>query len=251
MTEIALDPKPANVPRRLNRVNRRHTMRTRHTLLNLPAALAVILGGELATADERESREVNYAYDASAAKLIEIDIYAGEVRLEQGDTNEVRVTGKLELVRQHTKAQEELAKIEPKVETGESFTLTLAKGSGPRYAVDITITVPRGVPLDVYLQYGEMNVIVTPPNDATFALRAGELDINVPRETVADVVASAAFGEVSLSGFGEEDGDAPRKLLVGAKYAGHVGSASEGGAPKLTATVTFGEVSIDAVEPAG
>ena len=60
--------------------------------------------------------------------------------------------------------------------------------------------VPEGIDLDVSPGVGELTAEIEMPASARFDLGIGELDIEIPEDTAAQVNASAAIGEVSVKG---------------------------------------------------
>jgi hypothetical protein len=172
----------------------------------LPLALLLVSGA--AMADD----EVTHTFAATAARgqvrRIVIDIPAGEVKIRNGASNRIGVSGTavrhFDGHRRRAKEQAIADDISAEVVI-DGDEATVRRRFGPNAqswsaksfhsSVDLTIDVPPGIDVVVDTRYGAVDI------DGAFGsietdLRAGEVHVRTPRQNVRDLTASVSIGEV-------------------------------------------------------
>jgi hypothetical protein len=211
--------------------------------------VAAMLVAGAALADD----EVTHPFATTAARghvrRVVIDIPAGEVRIRNGATNRIVVSGTskrhFDGYRRRAKEQQIADDISAEVVIhGDEATVRRHFGpaaqswSARSYhsEVDVTVEIPAGVDVDMSTRYGSVDIEGAFGNIDT-DLRAGEVHVRTPRANVRNLNASVSIGEVHTY-FGdryiENEGILPR--------AAHFHNA--GGRSDVNVHTTFGEVHV-------
>lgn len=164
--------------------------------------------------------------DAAPAQTIEIalepgdrlrlSVPSGELRVNGADTDTVRGTLTIRCPADSRKCMAWAADA-ALVATRRDDQVRVALNKGPKLnvAVKAEIEIPRGVALDVSHDYGDL-VIHGMEDDVFVRMKAGALSVAMPDSAVANVRASARFGDSSLRVAGRNV-EGSRSMLVGAK----------------------------------
>ena len=217
---------------------------------SLAFMLALIVQGTDAQAREVElEKDVEMTIDITGAQRINIDFSVGEVEIRNGPLGEIKIEGELKVKgRNHRRVEEALEELDFEIETGDDVSVSLPKsGRGLGYRVDLVITLPAGLELDIELAVGTLKAEIELPKEARFELRVGEIELKVPAESAAKVKASTHIGDVVVRGFEEVRGDKGRRLLVGAKFDGGIGPREEAAKNHLEMNINVGSVSLRGV----
>lgn len=217
---------------------------------SLAFMLALIVQGTDAQAREIElEKDVEITIDIAGAQRINIDFSVGEVEIQNGPPGQIKIEGGLKVKgRNRGRVEEALEELDFEIETGEEILVTLPKsGRGLDYRVDLVITLPAGLELDIELAVGTLKAEIELPEEARFELHVGEIELKVPEESAAEVKASAHVGDVDIRGFDEVRGDSRRRLLVGAKFNGGIGPRDEAAKRHLELNINVGSVSLRGV----
>ena len=212
--------------------------------------LALIVQGTDAQAREVElEKDVEMTIDITGAQRITIDFSVGEVEIRNGPAGQIKIEGELKVKgRNRDRVEEALEELDFEIETGEDVLVTLPKsGRGIDYRVELVITLPTGLELDIELAVGTLKAEIELPYEARFELHVGEIELEVPEESAAEVKASARVGDVVIRGFDEVRGDSGLRWLVGAKFNGGIGPRDEAAKRHLELSIKVGSVSLRGV----
>src|SRR5258708_7836952 len=176
-------------------------------------AFALLFTAATAFAD----REVTHPFDASvpgtAVHRIVIDIPAGEVRIRNGASNRISLTGfarrNYDGPNSHTRQQRIVddASAVIRVEGDEAVVERRfgpnATGFGPRKLTtfEVLVEVPPGLAVNVKTSFGEVSVNGSFGN-VDVDLRAGDVSVEMPRANVRYLSASVRVGDVNAD-FGD------------------------------------------------
>jgi hypothetical protein len=176
-----------------------------------------------------------------------VDIPAGEINVRNGASDRIRVSGQVqrESDDEREKAQRVVNNIDVEIFVDNEDALIRCK-FGPEASswrarswntnYRLTIEVPRGLGVDVETKYGELTLEGEFGNiDAD--LRAGEIRLRTPRESVHELNASVRVGEVHTD-FGEDRED-HEGVLPGTTHF-----INANGRSRVNVHTTFGELHV-------
>lgn len=200
--------------------------------------------------DEKHTarRTVSERFPAADAEKVRLKVYAGSLHVIQADTEDVTIEGEVTMRGARAEAVQrdsESLHFDTAYADDGHLMIKLPK-PGRRYEADLVVTVPRDVALEIDLRYGNLVARLDAPQSTKIRLRAGDMNVRLPSDTAAHVVARATVGDVSVHGFEVREGRAKRKLLVGARYHGELGEDDPAG--DLDLKVTTGSIDIRGTE---
>ena len=176
-----------------------------------------------------------------------VDIPAGEINVRNGAADRIRVSGEVqrESDDEGEKAQRVVNNIDVEIFVDNEDALIRRK-FGPEASswranswhtnYRLTIEVPRGLAVDVETKYGELTLEGEFGNiDAD--LRAGEIRLRTPRDSVHELNASVRVGEVHTD-FGEDRED-HEGVLPGTTHF-----INANGRSRINVHTTFGELHV-------
>ena len=176
-----------------------------------------------------------------------VDIPAGEINVRNGAGDRIRVSGEVqrESDDEREKAQRVVNNIDVEIFVDNEDALIRRK-FGPEASswrarswhtnYRLTIEVPRGLAVDVETKYGELTLEGEFGNiDAD--LRAGEIHLRTPRDSVHELNASVRVGEVHTD-FGEDRED-HEGVLPGTTHF-----INANGRSRINVHTTFGELHV-------
>lgn len=161
-----------------------------------------------AFAHREVSRTFHTVANATGVEHVSIDISVGEVTIRSAPAPQIELSGRMERdyggVRGRRRAQEILDDTEIEVEVRGSRA-TIRERLGPaarrgharwlRSALDIRITLPAGVNLEVEQTIGELD-IAGDFRDVDVDMKVGEVTVRLPKRNVRELSARATIGEV-------------------------------------------------------
>jgi len=175
-----------------------------------------------------------------------VDIPAGEINVRNGAADRIRVSG--EVQRESDEAYEKAQRVVNSMDVEifvDSEDALIRRKFGPEASswraswhtnYRLTIEVPRGLAVDVETKYGELTLEGEFGNiDAD--LRAGEIRLRTPRDSVHELNASVRIGEVHTD-FGEDRED-HEGVLPGTTHF-----INANGRSRINVHTTFGELHV-------
>lgn len=167
-------------------------------------------------ADEEVRKPFTASIPRGTLERVFIDVAAGEIEVRNGDVKTITISGELKREysgrdRDREKQQQVLSDITPMITvSGDTAIIEGKFGSSARTwsarsfrtQWRLLVQVPRGMDVEIGTRYGELT-IEGEFGDLQADLRAGEIDIRVPRSTVRELNASVRIGEVHAD-FGDE-----------------------------------------------
>lgn len=195
---------------------------------------------------ETHKRMISQVFETRGAQGIDLEVYAGEVRLQQSDEQVVRIEGEVRMRGRDIKALDKyLAELKAEAEYGKRLKISVPRpGINRHYTAKLDVTVPKDLNLNISLRYGSLKADIELPMETKMQMKAGDIDVDLPEDTVVDTHARAKIGAVKIAGFSTMDGASERRRVVGARYDGQIGDSSVQTGKRLDLTVTAGEVEI-------
>jgi hypothetical protein len=213
----------------------------------LCAGVAVLAAGT-AVADSEVGRSFRAVSPAAGVEHVIVEISVGQVTIRTGSENQIEVAGSIRREydgseRSRRRATEVIENTQIKIELrGDRAFVTEELGPGAgrgkwhHSELEVRITVPRGVNLDVKQSVGELN-IKGEFRDLTAEMTVGELNVRLPRKNVKELSASTTIGEVHA-----DLGD--RVLTREGVFAGRTHYANESGIGVVDIRLKIGEIDI-------
>jgi hypothetical protein len=213
----------------------------------LCAGIAVLAAGT-AVADSEVGRTFRAVSPATGIEHVIVEISVGSVTVRTGTQNQIEVAGSIRRdydgsERSRRRATEVIENTQVKIELrGDRAFVSEELGSGAgrgkwhHSELEVRITVPRGVNLDVKQSVGELD-IKGDFRDVTAEMTVGELTVRLPRKNVKELKAGATIGEVHA-----DLGD--RVLSREGVFAGRTHFISETGIGVVDIRLKIGEVDI-------
>lgn len=174
-------------------------------LLLLPFAALFALASPLGAATSKTEVEIfssENRYFLEGARRIDVNLGFGEVRVEGGEGSHVGVDFRLTCTRQDLEKcgrRAERIRVVPRIRKGK-FVVRLKhtpRGVIQGLRAHVTLTVPRGVPLDVDMVGGD--VFVTKIDaDVVIAGAGGDVDVVARHETIGNVNVKVVAGKAEL-----------------------------------------------------
>ena len=171
-------------------------------------AIALFLGASIALANDQVTHSFSASASRGGASRVVIDVPAGDVKIRNGASGEIRVAGfarrNYDGANERNKQQRIANDISLAVDVhgdeaviSRKYGLNASSWSARSWhtSFDLAVEVPRGVDLDIRTKYGDVTL------DGDFGnvdvdLTAGEIHLTVPRSAVRQLNASVRVGEV-------------------------------------------------------
>lgn len=176
------------------------------------ATTALLLFATTAFAERQVVHQFLSEAPGANVRRVVIDIPTGSLKIRNGDSDTIRVTGtarrgyddwpeREQKIVDDTSAEVYVNRDEAVVR--RRFGANAQGWHAQRFtSFDLTLEVPRGTALQFETSYGEVDISGS-FGDVDVALRAGDVSFTAPRAEVRDLSASCRVGEVTTN-FGEE-----------------------------------------------
>jgi hypothetical protein len=176
-------------------------------------ALVLLFTAATALADLKVSHPFESSVPSTGLRRVVIDIPAGEVRVRNGASDRITLTGYTRRNYDGSNSQMKQQRIVDdisaviKIDRDEAVVERRfgpnATGFGPRKLTgfEVVVEVPQGLAVDVRTSFGDVSVHGTFGN-VDVDLRAGDVDVDLPRRTVRYLSASVRVGDVNAD-FGD------------------------------------------------
>jgi hypothetical protein len=209
---------------------------------------ALMLLATAALADREVTQHFDSSLPARSIRRVLIDVPAGEIKVRNGAGDSIAVTGFARREYDDSDEREEYQRIVDDIRA-EIFVnndeAVVRRRFGPNAqswgaakftSFDITVDVPKGVSIELATRVGEVKI------DGTFGdidvdLRAGEIEVRLPRASVRELSASCRIGEVHTD-LGEQIVD--REGV----FPGRTHFFNAGGRSRVNVHTTVGEVRV-------
>jgi hypothetical protein len=210
---------------------------------------ALVFYSGAALAGSEVSRSFRTVANAGGVEHVLVDISIGEVTIRSGSTSQIEVTGTIERnyegVRGRRKAKEILDDTEIEVTVrGDRASIRERLGPSARSGrgrwlksqLDIRITLPSGVNLEVEQSIGELD-IAGDFRDVDVEMGIGELTVRLPKKNIRELNVGATIGEVHT-----DVGD--RVFTREGLFAGRTHYVNSGGTNVVDVHLKVGEVEV-------
>jgi hypothetical protein len=184
----------------------------RLSMRSIFATTALLLLATTAFAERQVEHQFQSEAPGGGVRRVVIAIPAGSLKVRNGDSEAIRVTGtarrgyddwpeREQKIVDDTSAEVYVNRDEAVVR--RRFGVNAQGWRAQRFtSFDLTIEVPRGTTLIFETSYGEVDIHGS-FGDVDVALRAGDLTFTAPRAEIRDLSASSRVGAVTTN-FGEE-----------------------------------------------
>ncbi|HEX9500551.1 MAG TPA: hypothetical protein VGA10_02745 [Thermoanaerobaculia bacterium] len=209
---------------------------------------AVLIAGAV-SADEEVTHPFSKSISRDGIKRVIVDVPAGEVRLRNSSGDRIAISGESRREydghRERAKEQRIVDDIGAEIFTNGDEAL-IRRSYGPNAQswsarswhsnYRITVEVPRGMDVDIETRYGELSIEGDFGN-LNADLRAGEIHVRMPRDSVHELNASVRIGEVHTDfGMDREDHEG---ILPGSTHF-----INAGGRSRINLHTTVGELHV-------
>src|SRR5260370_30543910 len=188
------------------------------------------------SADEEVTHPFSKSISRDGIKRVIVDIPAGEVRLRNSSGDRIAISGESRREydghRERAKEQRIVDDIGAEIFTNgdealirRSYAPNAQSWSARSWHSNyrITVEVPRGMDVDIETRYGELSIEGDFGN-LNADLRAGEIHVRMPRDSVHELNASVRIGEVHTDfGMDREDHEG---ILPGSTHCINAGGRS-------------------------
>ncbi len=201
------------------------------------------------SADEEVTHPFSKSISRDGIKRVIVDVPAGEVRLRNSSGDRIAISGESRREydghRERAKEQRIVDDIGAEIFTNGDEAL-IRRSYGPNAQswsarswhsnYRITVEVPRGMDVDIETRYGELSIEGDFGN-LNADLRAGEIHVRMPRDSVHELNASVRIGEVHTDfGMDREDHEG---ILPGSTHF-----INAGGRSRINLHTTVGELHV-------
>ncbi|HET7712156.1 MAG TPA: hypothetical protein VFL80_09535 [Thermoanaerobaculia bacterium] len=209
-------------------------------------AFSLLLSAPAAFADREVSHPISASAPAASVRRVVVDIPAGEIVVRNGDALTIAINGvaRREYERNREENQRIVNDISAEIYLSNDEAIIRRK-FGPKAqgwkaskltVFDVTVTVPRGMSIEMETKVGEVTIDGT-FGDVDVDLRAGEIEVRMPRKSVRELSASCRIGEVHTD-FGEQIVD--REGI----FPGRTQYFNSKGTSRVKVHTTVGEVNV-------
>lgn len=174
--------------------------------------VALMLAATTVFADREVTHAISATIPAKSVRRVLIDLPVGEINVRNSNAGVIAIAGvaRREYERDREENQRIVNDIRAEIYVNNDQAV-IRRRFGPNAqgwkaskltVFDVTVTVPQGMAIELGTRVGEVNIEGI-FGDIDVDLRAGEIEVRIPRSSVRELTASCRVGEVHTD-FGDQ-----------------------------------------------